>query len=75
MLEVESDGQGLVEFKKLGELKRTYVVCELRLREAYKLVTVDAALMLQPLFDTKIDLCRQAVSSRINRRADNCRER
>jgi len=57
-LEVESDGQGLVEFKKLAELKRTYIVCEPRLRETYKLVTVDAALMLQPLFATKIDLRR-----------------
>jgi hypothetical protein len=72
--EVEGKRKRSIELKKLLRREVTDVVGENRLRKTDKLITVNAAVVLQSLIDTDRDLAVKAVSAGIDRSTDNAGE-
>jgi hypothetical protein len=69
--EVEGKSKRPIELKELFWRQMTDIVGKNRLRKADQLITMNAAVVLQSLVDPDRDLAVEAVSTSVDRSADN----
>lgn len=68
---VESEREGSIELEEFFQGETAYVVGENGFGKTDELVAVNAAVVLEPLFDANRNLAVKAISARINGGADN----
>lgn len=68
---VEGECEGSVELKNLFCGEKPDIVGENGFRETDELVTMNAAVVLEPLLDTDRDLAAKAMSARVDGSADD----